>query len=103
MTRVSPAYSCQERRAWISGRKGQKSGPPFRDVRSAFGPKKPSACWVARIASNQRRTAASAFASPVTIARSVYPRSQYGTSSQPPRSGRTQPVPVKSRKCENSS
>lgn len=103
MIRVSPPYSCQERSAWISGRNGHKSGPPFSEVRSAFGPKKPSDCPVARTASIQRRVAASAVASPVTIARSVYPRSQYGTSSQPPLSGRTQPVAVKSRKCENSS
>ncbi|KDQ65527.1 hypothetical protein DT87_32130 [Streptomyces sp. NTK 937] len=74
--RVSPVYSCQERRAWTSGRNGQKSGPPFSDVRSGSGPKKPSGRWVARIASIQRRVAARAVASPVTIARSAYPRSQ---------------------------
>lgn len=76
MTRVSPSYSCQERSAWTRGRKGQKSGPPFSEVRRALGPKKPSDCWVVRIASIQRRAPASALASPVTMARSVYPRSQ---------------------------
>lgn len=71
MIRVSPLYSCQEHSAWISGRNGQKSGPPSSEVRSAFGPKKPSLCPVARIASIQRRVVASAAASPVTIARSA--------------------------------
>ncbi len=71
MIRVSPVYSCQERNAWISGRNGQKSGPPFSEVRRGSGPKKPSERWVARIASIQRWVAASAVASPVTIARWV--------------------------------
>lgn len=50
-TRASPVYSCHERRACSSGRYGQKSGPLLSAVRSAVGPKKPSDCWVARIAS----------------------------------------------------
>lgn len=76
MTRVSPSYSCQHRSAWIKGRKGQKSGPPFSEVRRDLGPKKPSDCWVARIASIHQRVAAGASGSPVTTARSVYPLSQ---------------------------
>ncbi|GAA5021407.1 hypothetical protein GCM10025734_76620 [Kitasatospora paranensis] len=74
--RLSAVYSYHERRAWSSGRNGQKSGPPPSEVRRARGPNQPSDCWVARIASIQRRAVASAVASRVTTARSTYPRSQ---------------------------
>lgn len=101
--RSSPVNSSCVRRAWSSGRNGQKSGPPPREVRRARGPKKPSGCWVARIASIQRRAFARAAVSPVATASGTYPRSQYGSSSQPGRSGWTQPVVSKSRKWEISS
>ncbi len=69
--RLSPLYSCQLRSAQVIGRNGQKSGPPPSEVRSAVGPKKPSGCAVATIASTQLRTAASAVASWVSTARST--------------------------------
>ena len=69
--RLSPEYSCQERSAQVSGRKGQKSGPLLSEVRSDVGPKKPSGCAVATTASIQLLALASAVASPVAMARST--------------------------------
>ncbi len=69
--RGSPVYSCQDRSACSNGRYGQKSGPLLSAVRNAVGPKKPSDCCVARMASIHWPAVAFAVASPVTAARST--------------------------------
>ncbi|GFJ83066.1 hypothetical protein Phou_072460 [Phytohabitans houttuyneae] len=65
-TRVSPVYSACERSAASIGMCGHRSAWPASDVRSALGPKKPSAAWVASTPSIQRRAVARRVGSPVT-------------------------------------
>jgi hypothetical protein len=98
--RASPVYSACERIACSIGMCGQKSGPPFRLVRSAAGPKKPSLDWVASTPLIHRSVSVSTRPLPVAYPRLPNPLSQYGNSSHPPRPGLIHPVLSYRRKCE---